>query len=115
MKEMATTEDWDQCLAESDKAPVFLFKHSTRCPISSAAHRVMTDYLEDGRENQPPVRMVKVVESRPLSLQIADRLQVEHKSPQLILIRNQKAVWSTSHYDITPDHIRAALATIGSG
>ena len=56
-------------------------------------------------DGAPEVRMVKVIESRPVSNAIAEALGVEHKSPQLILVRERKALWSTSHFDISAKNI----------
>ncbi|KYP80718.1 hypothetical protein AYW79_07865 [Ferroacidibacillus organovorans] len=54
--------------------------------------------------------MVKVIESRSLSLALADELGVRHASPQVILIKRGKAIWHTSHYKITDASITTAIA-----
>lgn len=53
-----------------------------------------------------PILKVLVIESRPLSLALADDLGVRHASPQMILVRDGKPIWSTSHYDITDKTLR---------
>ena len=69
----------------------FIFKHSTRCPISAAA-------AEEIKAASPSksVYWVYVVEERQLSNDVAKRLGVKHESPQLIDIQNGQvaAVWS---------------------
>ena len=114
MKEMMSLEDWDACLSASDDKPVLVFKHSTRCPISTAAHTCVTKYEQDAPEVAPEVRMVKVIESRPVSNAIAEALDVAHQSPQLILLRGRKALWSASHYDISAENIARALDILAS-
>jgi bacillithiol system protein YtxJ len=96
----------DQVLAESEQKPVFFFKHSTRCPISSAAYQRVADYLAEG--NAGKVYLVKVIEARPLSNAIAERLNVKHESPQVILVHRGKAVWHASHGDIDAPALRTA-------
>jgi bacillithiol system protein YtxJ len=67
-------------------------------------------YEREAGEGGPPVFLVKVIESRPVSNAVAERLGVEHKSPQLILLLDGAARWSASHYEITVDRIREAVA-----
>jgi len=109
MKEIMSLDDWEACLAASDDKPVWVFKHSTRCPVSTAAHTCVTKYEDGAPEIAPEVRMVKVIESRPVSNAIAEALEVAHQSPQLILLRGRKALWSASHYDISAENIARAL------
>jgi bacillithiol system protein YtxJ len=44
---------------------------------------------------------VKVIESRPVSNEIATEMHVKHESPQVLLIRDQEVLWHTSHWNIT--------------
>lgn len=53
---------------------------------------------------------VKVIESRPISLHIAEDLGVVHQSPQVIIIKDQNAVWDTSHRNITKEAILEHLS-----
>lgn len=110
--EIASMEQLDRVLAESENAPLFLFKHSTSCPISYGAHRRLNDYLQKSAETGaavPATYLIKVIESRPISNAIAERLGVPHKSPQLLLVDHGRCRWNTSHYDITAENIDAAL------
>jgi len=109
VQELSTLEELESCLSASEENPVFLFKHSTTCPISGAAHQEVTRFVES-EEASPEFYLVKVIQAKPVSNEIAGRLGVTHQSPQLILVRDRSAVWSTSHYDITGDSIRGAIA-----
>jgi bacillithiol system protein YtxJ len=109
MVEMSSMEDWQACLAASAQSPVLVFKHSTQCPISAGARKGLTAYLAHGGPKTPPAHEVLVIESRPLSNAIAESLGVAHKSPQLFLVRNGKALWSASHYGINRDAIADAV------
>ena len=96
------TADFEQLLARSHDAPVILFKHSSTCPISSAAYQQMSRVDED-------VSMVVVQRSRDVSREIAERTGIEHQSPQTIVFRNGQAVWSASHFNITADAVEQAV------
>lgn len=108
MNEITRPEDWERIVAESATGPVFVFKHSTSCPVSFAAHHRVVEHW-DGRADLPPLYLVKVIESRPLSNAIAAATGVTHQSPQLLLIRDGKAVWNTSHGGITGGAVDEAL------
>ena len=109
MNPLVTFEDLDACMASSESAPVFLFKHSTACPISAGAYANVGQYVERSEPDDPRVWMVKVIEDRPVSNAIAEVLGVQHKSPQLILVHHREAVWSASHHGIHEKRIREAV------
>lgn len=53
--------------------------------------------------------LVKVIESRPVSNQIAEDVAVKHESPQIIMVKDKAKYWSATHWAITEEHIRAVL------
>ena len=113
MNELTAIEDWEACLSASETAPVFVFKHSTRCPISTAAYSAVTRHVASAGETGPRFHLVKVIESRPVSNAITEALGIEHKSPQLILVKERKAVWDASHYGINAERIEEAVKLHG--
>lgn len=84
-----------------------LFKHSTRCPISAHAHDEYQEWLAAAGEDRVRTARVLVVEARPVSNAIAERLKVRHESPQAILIEDGKVLWHASHHSITADALRS--------
>ena len=96
----------EELFARSAEAPVLLFKHSTTCPISSHAHREMSR-LDAGAASQ--VSLVVVQTARAVSNEIAQRTGVRHESPQAIVLRNGRPVWTASHYDITAAEVERAV------
>lgn len=108
MHELTSMEALTACLEASSSRPVFVFKHSTSCPISGGAQQRL-DALLAQRDGLPAIYRVKVIEDRPVSNAVAETLGVTHKSPQLILVRDGEAVWSTSHHNIQADTIDEAL------
>lgn len=109
MNSLMNLADLDACLNDSAARPLFIFKHSTACPISSEAYRHVAKYVKSATENNPEVYIVKVIEERPVSNQIADELALQHKSPQLILVKDRRVLWSSSHYGINEQSIRDAI------
>ena len=111
VKPLTNLQELDACLSESLQRPILIFKHSTACPISSEAFREVAKYTQGAGETGPEVYMVKVIEDRPVSNQIADELALQHRSPQLILVKDRAVVWSSSHYGINQHAIRDAISS----
>jgi len=108
-REITTIEEWNQVKKQSSEKPVLLLKHSTRCPVSANALREFEAYIDEHPDNQLDYVLVKVIESRPVSNQIAEDLGVQHASPQIFLIKDQAPYWHTSHWSITTEHISAVV------
>lgn len=86
---------------ESKNTIVGIFKHSTRCSISS---RVLNQFEQSFLENLP-IKMyyLDLLNYRETSNKIAEKFQVIHQSPQLLLIQNGKTIAHASHYHIISD------------
>jgi bacillithiol system protein YtxJ len=87
---------------ESEQNPVLLFKHSTTCSISATA----LDRFERGfnkLENTKDIKFyyLDLLNHRDVSRKIAEEFDVEHQSPQAILVKNGAAVYDASHYEIS--------------
>lgn len=85
---------------------VLIFKHSTRCSISSMAlNRVESRWKDD--ENIQ-AWYLDLLAHRDISNEIASVFNVEHASPQVLLIRNGKCFYHNSHNGISvPDILEA--------
>jgi bacillithiol system protein YtxJ len=57
--------------------------------------------------------LVEVKSQRTLSNLIAEKLQIHHESPQLLIIKNGECVHDASHFDITLDEVKEVLAYHG--
>lgn len=109
LKELLDLDDLNEVWETSREKPVLLFKQSTTCPISAGAFSEFNTFLDHNSEDIGAY-FVKVRETRPVSDEIAEELDVRHESPQIFLVRDRKQVWNTSHSQITEDSIREALA-----
>ncbi|MDF2835292.1 MAG: ral stress protein [Paenibacillus sp.] len=108
-QEITTLEQWSEALQQSDSRPLVVFKHSTTCPVSANAHEEFGNYLKDNPRGDVNYVLVKVIESRPVSNQIAEDTGVKHESPQIIYIDKKAKVWTASHWSVTKAHISAVL------
>jgi len=110
MEELATLEDAGAFLERHGDAPVLVFKHSTRCPISASALRRVEAWLAGKGDDAPPAARVLVVERRAVSNFLSERLDVPHASPQALICRRSRPVWHASHNRITAEALDDALS-----
>ena len=90
--------------AASAAAPIVIFKHSTRCSISSMAKaRLERAVAPEGLT----FYYLDLIAYRALSNKIADSYQVPHESPQVLVIRNGECIYDESHSGILMDEIIA--------
>jgi bacillithiol system protein YtxJ len=80
---------------------VVLFKHSATCAVSWAAHSNVKRFQEQNPD--VPVYFVAVQKDRAASQQIAQRLNIRHESPQLIVLRRGAVASVASHGAITEE------------
>lgn len=113
MERLDTSEQLAQCLDQSNEAPVFIFKHSTRCPVSAHALEEMNSYIQQRESDSPPVYINYVVEGRPVAREIAEKLDLQHASPQLLLVDGGRVVWHTSHGGVEAGAVARAAAEGG--
>ncbi|MEQ9167890.1 MAG: bacillithiol system redox-active protein YtxJ [Fulvivirga sp.] len=97
--ELTSLEQLEIAVNESKEQPVVIFKHSTRCNISSMAF----DRLQRSWENDANVKpyYLDLIKYRDISNQIADKFGVTHQSPQVIVLRDGHPVYDMSHMGIS--------------
>lgn len=82
--------------------PQIIFKHSTRCSISSMAKsRLDRSDAPEGVE----FNYLDLIAYKSLSNKIAEDFSVHHESPQVLLIKNGECVYDESHSGISMDEI----------
>ena len=92
----------------SKSETILVFKHSTRCGISSMVIKRFEN-LFDSSMNNIKVYYLDLLNFRAISDEVGYSFQVQHQSPQLLIIRNEVAVLNISHYDITTVNIQKYL------
>ena len=86
---------------------VLIFKHSTRCSISSMAlNRLESKWIDN---EKIPTYYLDLLNHRDISNEIADVFSIEHASPQVLLIKNGVCVYNASHTDISAADILEAV------
>ncbi len=103
-------QDIDNLIKSSYQKPQLIFKHSTRCSISSMAlQRFERNWDENNKEID--LNFLDLIAIRPVSSHIAEVFEVQHESPQVLLIINGKCIYNTSHNDISVNGITQNLAS----
>jgi bacillithiol system protein YtxJ len=92
-------------LASSDRMQL-LFKHSTRCSISVMAKNRLDRHASP---DSIDCYYLDLLQHRDISNEIANRFNVHHESPQVILIQHGECVYDESHNAIDWSDIETQL------
>ncbi len=93
----------------SYQKPVVLFKHSVRCGVSAMAkHHLESNWSLLSGELE--FYFLDLIRHRSISNQIAEEFNVRHQSPQVIVLREGRVIYHTSHHLINAQVLREALA-----
>ena len=105
-KPLHTAEQLER-ISSSDLSNI-IFKHNTTCPISKSVKRKLE---EDGGviPADTPAYILDLISHRDISDAIAATFEVEHESPQLLVVKKGKCVYNQSLYDISPEETAQAI------
>lgn len=102
-KTLTSEEDLKDIIQRSYNNPQVIFKHSTRCSISSMAKNRL-------ERSDIPAEMdfyyLDLLKFRGLSDKIAESFDVFHESPQVLLIHDGECIYDESHSGISMEEIR---------
>ncbi|MBO3098565.1 bacillithiol system redox-active protein YtxJ [Gelidibacter pelagius] len=92
-------EQLDDIVEKSKTKTQFLFKHSTRCGIS---RMVIGQFKREYQlsDSEADLYYLDLLAHRAISNEIAEKFQVMHQSPQLLVIKNGVVVAHESHSGI---------------
>lgn len=94
---------------EQNISAVLLFKHSTRCSISSMAlNRLESKWIDT---DTIPAYYLDLLNHRDISNEIENLFSVEHASPQVLLIKNGTCIYHNSHSGISAAAILDAASS----
>ncbi len=103
-------EQVNEIKARSANKPQIIFKHSTRCSISSMAKSRLD-------RNEQPQELdfyyLDIINNRNLSNKIAKDFEVLHQSPQVLIINDGQCVYNESHSGIHMDEIASVASQYG--
>ncbi|MCS4228403.1 MULTISPECIES: bacillithiol system redox-active protein YtxJ [unclassified Sphingobacterium] len=101
------TEEQLQELYQSDKVSA-IFKHSTTCGISNMAKRSL-ERMSNTVDQDYSIYLLDLLRYRALSNEIAQRWNIEHQSPQILIVEGKNSLYDASHGDIQFDEIEKYL------
>ena len=103
--------NWETNFPESNtldgQSPIIIFKHSPRCSISNMAKSRL-------ERNWPshvniPIYLIDVLLQRNISNFIAEKFNVTHQSPQILVINNGNCIYNESHNGISVEAVLNAI------
>ena len=86
--------------------PFLVFKHSTRCSISSMA---LSRFERSFCLEAVKAFYLDLIVYRSISNQLAEEFSVKHQSPQLLFIQNGRCTYNASHNSIDLSRIKTLL------
>ncbi len=96
-------EQLEDIKKNSSHTPQVIFKHSTRCAVSSMARNRLD-------KNESPAGIdfyfLDIINHRNISNRVAHDFHVRHESPQVLIIQNGTCVYNESHSSIDMDDIK---------
>ena len=106
---LVESQQLDEIREQSNDKAVIIFKHSTRCSVSRAAlDRLERNWSEAEMSTVEPY-FLDLISNRQISNEVAQKFDVEHESPQVLVIKNGKAVSNYSHFEIDYKAIRESV------
>ena len=95
-------EQLKQIINRSQERPQVIFKHSSRCSISSVA-------LQRLQKVSQPLNIdfyfLDLLSLRSLSNKVAQVFNVPHESPQVLVIKEGRCIYEESHMGISMNEI----------
>lgn len=101
--------DLNAAIENSNIKNVVIFKHSTRCIISKTVLKYFENEAENSNTENIEFYYLDLLNYRNISNEIAEQFNITHQSPQVILIKNEEAVYNASHDGISLETIKQHL------
>ncbi|MEN9686353.1 MAG: hypothetical protein RLZZ28_2139 [Bacteroidota bacterium] len=99
---LTSEQGFEDIIEKSAHTPQLIFKHSTRCGTSDLVlNRLNRAETPEGID----FHLLDLISYRSISNSIAEKMQVYHESPQVLLIKNGECIFDESHLAINMDDI----------
>lgn len=94
-------------LTESKKTQI-IFKHNTTCPISKSVKQRLEN------EGEPlaglaPFYLLDILSHRDISDAVAEKFDIPHQSPQLLVIHDGRCIYDEALYQISASEAEFAI------
>ena len=100
--DITSLEDLDQIDQASFNQPKIIYKHSKTCGLCDIIWNII-------KESDFELNYLDLLTYRPISNEIERRYNVQHESPQILIIKDGKCVYSASHRRIKNEEIQKQL------
>ena len=101
---LSNAQQLEDIKINSASRPQVIFKHSSRCSVSSMArNRLDKKGFPDGID----FYFLDIINHRNISNKVASDFKVRHESPQVLLINKGACIYDESHSGIHMDEITA--------
>lgn len=104
--QLTQLETLEEIAVDSSKQTIAILKHSTTCGIS---RMVLRQFEQNYNLDPDSVKLyfLDLLSYREISNKIATKFNVPHESPQLIVIKDGKAIFDASHSEIDVERLKA--------
>lgn len=92
---LESLEQLNEIMEKSNHRAQVIYKHSTTCGISSMTLRMFRDVYE--MDTECDLYFLTIQSHRDISNAVASQFGVRHESPQLLILKNGKVAFHTSH------------------
>lgn len=106
MNRLKTIKEWNALLENSDGQPLLLFKLSVTSLSSVTAKKEMESLV-----TELPIYVVIVQMDKKISNAVEADTGVKHETPQVLIIKDKKAIWQATHYQIKQSIVLDAIET----
>jgi bacillithiol system protein YtxJ len=105
---LTSLAELDKALESSESKKIVLFKHSTRCSISSMAQSRLAK-IDTAQYDAHRFYYLDLIAHRDISNAIAERLNEVHQSPQVLVVDHNECILEASHMEISAKEIIDAI------
>ena len=105
--QLTSAQQLEEIKEKSNTKPQVIFKHSTRCSVSSMAKNRLE---RKAFPEQADFYYLDLIANRQVSSQIERDFSVYHESPQILVIKNGMCVYDESHSGISMEEIKDRVA-----
>lgn len=107
-KKLESEAQLTEFIALSKRKPIAIFKHSTRCSLSSMV-KSRLERAWDINGNDIEIYYLDLIQYRDVSNKIASIFNIEHQSPQLIVLDQGEVLYHASHGEIDAEVLKESI------
>jgi bacillithiol system protein YtxJ len=106
--QLSSEDQLKEIIDLSKQRHVLIFKHSTRCSISTMALSRLERSWDLSAEEIYPF-LIDILQFRSLSSSVASIFSISHESPQVLLVKDGKCIYHQSHNGINLSEIKSIV------